>query len=97
MTDDTTDTTLSRAMQAADQPITTNEIAAALEQKITGPIFNTHSTALAGEFRARADGLRLQIAEVDAKIALLDAERTDLMLTFSMISHGMTAREKGTP
>jgi len=67
----------------------------ALTAPVGKPIFNTHSNALAGEFNARAESLKAQIAEVDAKIAALNAERTDLMLTYSMLAKGMQARETG--
>jgi hypothetical protein len=59
------------------------------------PIFNTYSTALAGKLRAEADGYKAQVADIDAKIAALQAERTDLMLSYSMLSAAMSARERG--
>lgn len=58
------------------------------------PPFNTHSVALAGKLNAEAEGYKSQVADVDAKIAALQAERTDLMLAYSMLSAAMGARER---
>jgi hypothetical protein len=57
------------------------------------PVFNTHSTALAGEMASKGKAYIAMVADVDAKIAALQAERTDLMLAYSMLNHGMQARE----
>ncbi len=92
--------TIRQAMDGADQSAKTEAAAAvavekALSEGMGRPTFNTHSTALAGEFAAKAASIKAQVAEVDDKIAHLNAERDDLMLAYSMLSHGMTAREKG--
>lgn len=71
-------------------------VAAALDEPAGPPIVNTHSTALAGEFSARAESFKAMAGDLDAKIALLVAEREDVMLAYSMLSHGMTARERGS-
>ncbi|XAI96310.1 hypothetical protein [Microcystis phage Mae-JY30] len=73
----------------------TDEIEEALKAPATAPIFTTHSDGLAGEINAKAVAFKAMVAEVDAKIAALEAEREDLMLAYSMLSHAMTARETG--
>jgi hypothetical protein len=90
-------------MSKSDQAVSASRIIdeAALESAVhegiieTPPMFNTHSVALAGKMEAEAAAYRAQVADVDAKIKLLQAERTDLMLAYSMLSAAMTAREKG--
>jgi hypothetical protein len=69
-----------------------NAVAEALGKK-EPPVFNTHSTALAGEMASKGKAYVAMVADIDAKIAALQAERTDLMLAYSMLDHGMQARE----
>jgi len=71
------------------------QIAAAVSEALQkpSPVFNTHSAALAGEIAAKAESYKAMVAEIDAKLNLLEAERTDLMLAYSMLSHAMSARE----
>lgn len=76
------------------------DITEAVEQALSdrsneAPVFSTHSDSMVGEFSARYGSIKAQAAEVRSKIALLEAEYTDLMLTASMLSHGMQAREAG--
>ncbi len=85
------DNQLSAAMEAVD--LSTSDVEEALSEPIGKPAFNTHSTSLAGEFEAKGKAIISQVAEVDAKMALLSAEREDLMLAYSMLSHGLRARE----
>jgi hypothetical protein len=79
------------AMAAADERLEAGVAAALSEPK---PIFRTHSTALAGEIAAKAESYKALVAEIDARIAALEAERTDLMLSYSMLSGAMNARER---
>lgn len=102
----TEDNTLTGAMQRADaagsEATESKELDRALAQTVEdgirmadAPICTTHSTSLAREFAAKGESIRDQIADVDAEIAVLQAKRTDLMLSYSMLSHGMSAREAG--
>lgn len=79
------------AMAAADARLEEGVAAALAEPK---PIFRTHSSALAGEITAKAESYKAMVAEIDAKLAQLEAERTDLMLAYSMLSGAMGARER---
>ena len=83
------------AMAAADERLEAS-VAAALAEPVAPPkpIFRTHSTALAGEIAAKAESYKAMVAEIDARIAALEAERTDLMLSYSMLSSAMGARER---
>jgi len=67
----------------------------ALTAPIGRPICTTHSAALAGELVAKGESIKAQVADIDAQIEALEAQREDLMLAYSMISHAMTARETG--
>lgn len=80
-----------RDNQLADQ------LTSAVTAGVTGEaqVFNTHSVALARELQAKADGIRSQVADIDAKMKALNDERTDLMLAYSMLSAAAGAREKG--
>lgn len=72
-----------------------DELQSAVAAGVAGaaPVFNTHSTALARELQAKADGIKSQIADIDAKLVALNDERTDLMLAYSMLSAAAGARE----
>lgn len=96
---------LTEAMRRADEADPSAESRALerqLEQTVEeglkmakAPIFTTHSTSLAREFEAKAKGYIDQIADLDRQISELQAQRTDYMLSYSMLSHGMQARERG--
>jgi len=60
------------------------------------PPFSTHSDTLAGELSSRAEGYKKMVADLDAKIALLDAERDDLLKAYQMLSSAMQVKI-GTP
>lgn len=81
---------------ATGQDVDTQAVEDALTDRgVETPVFSTHSDSMVGEFAARLGSIKAQAAEVRSKIALLEAEYTDLMLTASMLSHGMQAREAG--
>lgn len=72
-------------------------IAKALAAGIAGKArtFNTHSQALAGRLIAEERALNEIVADIDAKLAELNEQRTDAMLAHSMISHALIAAQKG--
>jgi hypothetical protein len=59
------------------------------------PVFNTHSHTVDAMFAAQEIALKALVGDIDAKIEQLQAERTDAMLAYSMLSAGRLAREKG--
>jgi hypothetical protein len=88
-----------RAAGPAYEGSTDVDVAQAVEDALadqSAPVFNTHSTALAGKMMAEAEGYRSMIADIDAKIEALNAERTDVMLAYSMLSKGIEAKENGS-
>ena len=94
------DDTLSGALRAADRAIATDRAAAAAvtaatEPGATAPVFTTHSHGVGALLAAQELALREIVADIDAKIAQLQAERTDAMLAYSMINAGKAARERG--
>lgn len=74
---------------------TDRRIAAAISEELQKPsqVFNTHSAVLAGEFAAKAENYKALIAEIDIQIDRLEAERNDLMLSYSMLARALAARE----
>lgn len=60
----------------------------------TAPIVTTHSHGVDALFAAQEISLKSIIADLDAKIALLNAERTDAMLAYSMLSAGRAAKDR---
>jgi S-methylmethionine-dependent homocysteine/selenocysteine methylase len=56
------------------------------------PVFNTHSMNLSRQFEAMGETLLAQATDVRRKIRELEAEYTDLMLGFSMLTKGEQAR-----
>lgn len=100
MTDENRSDDTARAIRTLrNEDVQTDAVEGAVERALQDrapAIYNTHSIALAGEMNAKAEGIKLMVADMDAKIAALQAERTDLMLSYSMLSHGMQARENGS-
>jgi len=87
---------IAEAMRRADANIAPlKAVEAALAAPIGRPICTTHSTAFAGELVAKGESIKAQVADIDAQIEALEAQREDLMLAYSMISHALTARETG--
>lgn len=84
------------ARNAAADEETSQQLQDAVSDGIAAPppVFNTHSTALAAKLNAEAEGYKNQVADIDAQIATLNAQRTDLMLAYSMLSAAMAARER---
>jgi len=74
---------------------TDRRIAAAVSGELQRPSggFNTHSAVLAGEFAAKAESYKALIAELDDQIGKLEAERDDLMLSYTMLAQALGARE----
>jgi hypothetical protein len=74
---------------------TDRRIAAAVSGELQKPsaVFNTHSAVLAGEFAAKAENYKALIAELDDQISRLEAERDDLMLSYTMLARALGARE----
>ena len=94
------DDTLSGALRAADRAIATDRAAeaavtAATEVGATAPVFTTHSQGVLALIASQEMALREKVADVDAAIERLQAERTDLMLAFSMCEGARRARERG--
>lgn len=95
---------LSKAITAASQPPPdgagdVNAKARDAVQKALNdtslPVFNTFTHAIDALFAAQELTIKAQVADIDAKIAALNAERTNAMLAFSMLSAGRMAKEKG--
>ncbi len=85
-----------RALRAVDTPPVKEQgeraVQEALEDKTqTQPVFTTHSNALAGMLIAHERQLKEKVADIDAKIAELNAERTDAMLAESGVSAALQA------
>lgn len=57
------------------------------------PVYTTHSHGVDALFAAQEISLKAIVADIDAKIAALQAERTDAMLAYSMLSAGRMAKE----
>lgn len=83
--------------QAAEGEARDVAVHEAVEHALTDPAktFNTHSNALAGRLIAEERALIEIVADIDAKIADLQAQRTDAMLAHSMISHALGAGQRG--
>ena len=91
-------TNLSEAMQnAAAADDLSRDLSAAVTEGVTGKAktFSTHSQALAGRLMAEERSLRETVADIDAKIAALNEERTDAMLAYSGVEHALRALETG--
>jgi len=56
------------------------------------PPFSTHSDTLAGELSSRAAGYKKMVADLDAKIDQLQAERDDLLHAYNMLSAAMQVK-----
>jgi microsomal dipeptidase-like Zn-dependent dipeptidase len=88
-----------RALREVDKelpPMTDIEKAelAAVEAALstpTQPVNTTHSNALAGMLLAHERQLKEKVADIDSKIAELNAERTDAMLAESGVSAALRA------
>ena len=61
----------------------------------SAPVFNTHSQALAGRLIAEERALKEIVADIDARIAELNAQRTDAMLAESGIARALEALQRG--
>lgn len=91
-------TDLREAMQRADaanrrETVLTAAVSDAL--KPAAPLFNTHSQALAGRLLAEERALKEIVANLDARIAELNAERTDAMLAESGIVRALEGLQRG--
>jgi ABC-type amino acid transport substrate-binding protein len=86
---------MANADKVADEELT-RDLAKRTEDAMQAPapIFNTHSQALAGRLVAEERALIEQCADIDAKIAALQAERTDVLLAQSGITAALGAMER---
>ena len=86
-----------QAIAAARQTEQESELVEAVREGVAAQakVFNTHSQALAGRLIAEERALVEVVADIDAKIAKLNEERTDAMLAHSMVSHALQAAERG--
>lgn len=64
-------------------------------QEVLPPVFRTHSTAVRARIAADQLALKQIIADLDAKIAALNEERTDAMLSYSAGEAARRALENG--
>ena len=75
-----------------------NQLAATVSEAIAAPaapVFNTHSQALAGRLIAEQRALIEIVADIDAQLGALNAQRTDAMLAQSGITNALAALERG--
>ncbi len=93
---------LGQAMANVDQQEAEDEqeenIATGTEQAMADvlpPVFSTHSNATRNRVLAEQHTLRAIIADLDDKIAALNAERTDAMLAYSGLEANRRALENG--
>lgn len=94
---------LSQAMANVDRQEAADEqdedIAIGTEQALTEtlpPVFRTHSNAVRARLTADQYALKQIIADLDEKIASLNAERTDAMLSYSAGEAARRALETGS-
>lgn len=87
-----------RAVEAdenKDEQIT-QAVAKTAEQLLDdpAPVVTTHSHGVEALLAAQEISLKGIVADLDAKIALLNAERTDAMLAYSMLNAGRAAKDR---
>ncbi len=58
------------------------------------PVFNTHSHGVDALLASQELSLKAIVADLDSKIAALEAERTDAMLAFSMLNAARLAKHR---
>lgn len=87
-----------KAAAASDQGSVTDTTSKAIAKALNdrqAPVFSTYSDGFLATCAAEEMRLKDAVADIDAQIAGLNAQRTNAMLAFSMVQAARLAREKG--